>query len=66
MEGYRYLRSNREVGRGHPYIVVDSDDQCVAQLHAIVDEFKLCRDATQDELGATVDVVFEDQEAFQG
>ncbi len=34
------LTSNREVGCGHPYIVVDSDAQCVAQLHAIVVEVK--------------------------
>lgn len=50
MDGYRFPRSNREVGRGRPDIVCEPDSLHETELPAIVAEVKFCRDAQEDEL----------------
>jgi hypothetical protein len=52
MSGYRFPRSNREVGRGRPDVVCEPDAAHEKVLPAIVVEVKFAKVATKDELEA--------------
>ena len=61
MEGYRYPRSNREVGRGRPDVVVEPDAKHEAELPAMVLEAKFEADATEEQLRASAESALADQ-----
>ncbi len=61
MEGYRFPRSNREVGRGRPDVVCEPDAAHEAKLPAVVVEVKFVRDGTEEELRAAADSALADQ-----
>jgi hypothetical protein len=61
MEGYRFPRSNREVGRGRPDVVCEPEAASEGRLPAIVVETKFRRDATSEELSAVAHAALADQ-----
>ena len=61
MEGYRFPRSNREVGRGRPDVVCEPDAAHEARLPAVVVEVKFVRDGTEEELRAAAEAAISDQ-----
>lgn len=61
MDGYRLPRSNREVGRGRPDVVVEPDGAHETGLPAIVAEVKFERDAIKKELRDLADKALDDQ-----
>ncbi len=61
MEGYRFPRSNREVGRGRPDVVCEPGAAGEGRLPAIVIEAKFRRDAAPEELSAVARAALADQ-----
>lgn len=61
MRGYRFPRSNREVGRGRPDIIVEPEAARAHALPAIVTEVKFRADASHDELAVVAHATLADQ-----
>ena len=61
MGGYRFPRSNREVGRGRPDVVVEPDAAHEAELPAMVLEAKFEAGATREGLRAAAEGALSDQ-----
>ncbi|HAM16745.1 MAG TPA: hypothetical protein DCP91_13000 [Eggerthellaceae bacterium] len=61
MEGYRFPRSNREVGRGRPDVVCEPDAAHETALPAIACEVKFARAAAPEELQALAQSALDEQ-----
>ena len=61
MDGYRFPRSNREVGRGRPDVVVEPEAAREGELPAVAVEVKFARGATPERLRAEASAALKGQ-----